>query len=175
MFKVSHFFFQNNDHFFLFNGLTKQPTFCNTSAGFLCKMTSEEWLQLHWSGQCFRSVVTMIRETFFNQSNLFQAPRQSGPRGLRKRNIKIKQEETFSFASSPLYLPHYLILRAQNRLQPIRSTVKIWVVTSHQYGIYGLVPDRCLFTGKIPKCQVWSVQLWICYGSISVNLFVCWL
>lgn len=157
MFKVSHFVFQNNDHFFLFRGLRKQPTFCNTPAGFLCKMTSEEWLQLHRSGQCFRSVVTMIREIFFNQSKLFQAPRQLGLRGLRKLNMKVKQEETFSFTSSPLNcLTHYLILRAWNRLQPIRSTIKIWVVTRHQYGISGLVPDRCLFTGKIPKCQVWS-------------------
>ena len=49
--------------------------------------------------------------------------------------------------------------RVGNLLQPIRSTIQIWVVTRHQYGISALISQRlfCRETsGGVAKCRLFS-------------------
>ena len=49
--------------------------------------------------------------------------------------------------------------RVGNLLQPIRSTIQIWVMTRHQYGISALISQRlfCRETsGGVAKCRLFS-------------------
>ena len=52
-----------------------------------------------------------------------------------------------------------------NLLQPIRSTTQIWEVTSHQYGVFALVPQTS-FRGKtnsgVAECRLFS---WAAFKS----------
>ena len=50
-------------------------------------------------------------------------------------------------------------VRVGNFFQPIRSTIQIWVVTRHQYGISALVPQTSFggeTSGGIAKCRQFS-------------------
>ena len=69
--------------------------------------------------------------------------------------------------NSILMTPHYPDLgnafdwscRVGHLLQPIRSTIQIWVVTRHQYGISALISQRvfCLETsGGVARCRLFS-------------------
>ena len=50
--------------------------------------------------------------------------------------------------------------RMENLLQSIRSTIQIWVVMRHQYGIFAFVSFRRETSSGVAKCRLFSQAIY---------------